>query len=128
MNKTVKYILIAVAIIAALVLIVLAVKYFMDQSAANNQPPVTPPTTGNLIADAFGSLFSGNFFQNLFGGKKCDPNNNCHQKNGDYNLQCCGTASGGWNPSNVDCQNGCDKNKPGYDCNGLPSIDCGFGG
>lgn len=26
------------------------------------------------------------------------------------------------------CVNGCDKTKSGYDCDGFPSVDCGFGG
>jgi len=28
--------------------------------------------------------------------------------------------------SDVQCQDGCDKNNSGYDCNGFPSSDCGF--
>lgn len=30
-------------------------------------------------------------------------------------------------PKPVVCVDGCDQNKPGYDCNGFPDVNCNFG-
>lgn len=131
MNKTVKYILIAVAIVAALALIIFGVKYFIDRSSPSPAPTPAPGSPTNTIVDILGGLFAGGFFGNLFGGgKKCDPNNNCYQKNGEYNLQCCQTSQGGQTFK-------CDCNNPGYTTTGEYKesckegrvnfiIDCGF--
>lgn len=117
MNKTVKWLLIALAIIVALVIIILAIKYFMDQSANNNtQPPVPPVQTGNVITDALSALFSGSFLTNLFGGKKCDPNRPGYQMNGDFNPAKC--------PTGPAQQYKCDCSKPGYTTAGAYKESC----
>lgn len=82
MDKSVKYLLIALAIIAGVVLVIVVIKYFFDQSSST-QPPVQPggppPETSDSIIDTLGNLAS-DFLGNLFGGKKCDPDNPGFQK------------------------------------------------
>lgn len=126
-----KILLVSLVIIGFIILGALAVK-------AATQKPVAPPQPqqGGWLANLIGQVLGGSggsgggWLSNLLGGgNKCDPNKNCYQKNGTYNLQCCQTADGGWNPSNVNCVNGCDQNKKGYDCDGFPDAsNCGFGG
>lgn len=126
-------ILLAILVIIGLIILgALAIK-----ASAPKPTPAPPPQGGGgwlgaLIGQILGGSGGGGngggggWLSNLFGGKKCDPNNNCYQKNGTYNLQCCQTANGGWNPSDVNCVDGCDQNKKGYDCNGFPDTNCGF--
>lgn len=116
MNKTVKWILIAVAIIVAVALIIWAVKSFSKGNGA--QPPSLPsgPPAGPAdgIADVLGNIFNSNFWNQLFAGKKCNPNNPGFQYNGVYNPDKCGTAPG----------LGCDPNRPGWNLGGFMDPSC----
>lgn len=113
MNKTVKWILIALAIIAAIVLIIIGIKYLLEQSAP--PAPAPPPAGGpsNAIVDALGALVAG--LGGLFGGaKKCDPARPGFQKDGVYNPDKCGRAPG------LEC----DPNRPGWNLGGFMDPSC----
>ena len=115
MNKTVKWILIALVIVAALALIIVAIKYFSQPAAT--QPPVPggpPPGPANSIIDILGGLFSGGFFNNLFNGKKCDSARPGFQNNGVYNPDKCGVGVG----------LGCDPNRSGWNLGNFPDPSC----
>lgn len=115
MNKTVKWILIAVLIIA-----VIAFAIYLWQAYQRNQVPVNPnpnpnpqPPTNSLL-DILAGLFSPGWVQNLFGGNKpkCDPNRPGYDIDG-YPKQQCGYNFSGCDPDK------CDTTKSGWN-------QCGF--
>lgn len=116
MNKTVKYILIAVAVIAVIAFAIWGIKSYLDSRVPTTAPPAGPPypTTGNTITDILAGLFSGGFFTSLFAGNKCNPNNPGFQNNGVYNPDKCGRAPG----------LGCDPNRPGWNLGGFMDPSC----
>lgn len=122
MDKTLKWILIAV-----LVFVVIAILIYVFQNANNQpQPPVTQPgqqpAPGNAIANILSGLFSSGWIQNLFGGggmaaPACQANNPGFDNNGYYTRACGGVPGGGGA--------NCNPDKPGKDMNGFNSSQCG---
>lgn len=115
MDKSVKYLLIALGIIAGVVLIIVVIKYFLDQSGGTQPPGPTLDPGNNTNTSLVDSL--GNFVNNFIGGffgSACDKNNLGFQKNGVYNPDKCGR------PANL----ACDPNRPGWNIAGLPDVSC----
>lgn len=116
-NKYVKWGLIILLIIILIVVIVLLVQASKPQV----QPPVGggPTPAGGGIGDLLSGVFGPGWFQNIFsGGSRCDTSRPGFQRNGVYNPDKCGTASGFE----------CDPTRPGYNLQGFPDTNCGFGG
>lgn len=119
MNKTVKWILIAVAALVVIAGIIFAITYFSKKASAPPPPPNQPkPPVSTDILNILGGLFSGDWFKNLFGSgfnfglPKCDPSRPGYTTSGVYDARC--TISSG---------DGCDPNK----CSDQPGLnDCGF--
>lgn len=122
MNKTVKWILIAVAIIAGIALIVVLILNF-------NKPAVQPPNT-NPNSNPSGNIVNvllqnaSNFIKNIFGGSggnmappACQAANPGFDNNGYYTRACGGVPGGGGA--------NCDPDNPGKDMAGFSSSQCG---
>lgn len=73
---------------------------FILYSSTAKATTVTTSGGGGTTTGGLGGLLSGipGWLQGLFGPKK---------------------------PTQTTC---CDESRPGYDCNGFPNADCGFGG
>lgn len=98
-DKTVLYLILGISIVVVAVVIYgLTAKTTTVDS--QGQTVTTHGGLGELLG-SFGSGGLGGFLGGLFGSKPKPI---------------------------VNCVNNCDKNKLGYDCNGFPSSDCGFGG
>ncbi len=122
MNKTVKWIIIAIVVIVALAIAIWAINKFSGPSV---QPPASGPgddsDTGNIFQNIIAGLFSGEWLKNLFGGGQadpaCQPANPGFDNNGFYTRKCGGVPGGGGA--------NCDPDKPGKDMNGFSSTQCG---
>lgn len=113
MNKTVKWILIVVAIIVAIAIIIYAVRSFLPQYPPPGTPPgPPPPPPGNVLDSLISGL--GPWIQNLFFGNQCDPARRGFQKNGVYNPDKCGVGEG----------LGCDPNRSGWNLAGFMDPTC----
>lgn len=99
--KTKKIILISVGIIALLGLAYLIYKLAQPADVAPPTPDGTTTTEKPGLLDTATAFFCKTF-----------PNS-----------KLCGGA--GKKP--VNCISGCDSNRAGYDCNGFPDSNCGFG-
>lgn len=122
MNKTVKWILIAVAIIAVIALIIVLILNFSKPAVTPAPGPSPAPGPGNAIQNILSQLFSSNWITNIFGGSSmaapaCQPNNPGFDNNGYYTRACGGVPGGGGA--------NCDPDNPGKDMNGFNSSQCG---
>lgn len=122
-NKTVKWILIAVLIIAVLAFLI----YLITHWGGQNQPPPapgTPPAPGAGIASILSGFFSSDWVKNLLGGNKnpemgdpaCNKNDPGFDNNGYYTRKCGGIPGGAYN---------CDPDNPGKDMFGFNNSQCG---
>lgn len=110
-TKILTYTIIAIAVIIFGVILyaIFAKKITKTHSSGGG---TTSGGIGNFIISLFGGSggtggTGGGWLSGLFGGGG-------------------GNGSGGGN--GVNCVNGCDQNKSGYDCDGFPdSSNCGFG-
>lgn len=93
-----KWIIVIVAIV-----VLLGIAWFIYKSIPAEEgggaPPVDTTTTHPGLLELASGFVAGGWIKNLFGGGK----------------------------KKVNCVSGCDQNAPGKDCNGFPSVDCGFG-
>lgn len=123
MNKTVKWILIVVAIMAAIALIIVLIMNLSKPAIpANPNPPAGPPSPGTGIQNILSSIFSSDWIKNIFGGGNmappaCQPNNPGFDNNGYYTRACGGVPGGGGA--------NCDPDNPGKDMAGFSSSQCG---
>lgn len=117
MNKTVKWILISVAIIIGIAIIIYAIRSFFPQPVA---PGVPPPPGGPAQVNPIDAIISGlgGWLQNLFTGNQCDPQHPGYTKSGKRDTKCDSVT---YDPSVSLCNpNLCDPARPGYDqCGGF---------
>lgn len=118
MNNTVKWILIVVAIIAAIALIIFLWTQYQN-SKAQTIPPgggTTPPVNNSLLNIVSG-LFNGagGWISNLFGGGSnfglpdCDPLNPGYTTSGKADTRCTTSNGGGCDPTKCSANSGIDQ-------------------
>lgn len=123
MNKTVKWILIAVLVIAVLATIIYLITNW-GKTDENTPPQGGPNPVGTGIAGLLTGLFSSDWIKNLFGGSKdematpaCQNTNPGFDNNGYYTRACGGVPGGGGA--------NCNPDSPGKDMFGFNSTQCG---
>lgn len=129
------FLIVGGSIILALIL------YFTTKSDGKKIPTTNPDGSPDLSPcnpRKSGYTMNGNWSMPCAGGTPNFYNPTCADNNksgldinGNFFILCAGGAPTnppeGWNPNNVKCVQGCDDNNKGNDCDGFPSIDCGFG-
>lgn len=122
MNKTVKWILIAVAIIAAIALIIMLILNLSKPAATVPPNPNPSPSPGSGIPGILNQIFSSDWIKNIFGGGNmappaCQTSNPGFDNNGYYTRKCGGVPGGGGA--------NCNPDDPGKDMNGFKTSQCG---
>lgn len=129
-KQTIKWLIIAVIIIGLIVVALLIAKAAKPRTKTITGGGGTQtPGLGNSLGNILGGVFQGNWWQNIFGGSfslsDCDPNRPGYTKKGKKDTRCTTTNVSGYTLKG-NCVNGCDDGNPGYDCDGFPSVNCGF--
>src|SRR4029078_11420525 len=115
MNKTVKWILIAVLIVVVIAIVILIINHFSKPAApANNTGGGGAMGGGNTnvgagIIDILTGVFNNIFGSNGMADPACDKSNKGYDNNGFYTTKCGGVAGGG--------DGNCDPANPGKDMN-----------
>lgn len=113
-QKTINIIIIVLISIA----IIIGIFAFIQ---SNKQPAPRPDGTlppkqgfGAALGTVLSQAIEGDWWKNLVGQKKCDPNNLGFQIDGVYNPSKCGT------PSGLEC----DPNRAGWNKAGFLDVNC----
>ena len=129
-NKGLKIFLIIFAVVAIIIISAVAVNAMTPKVY---QPP-TPQPAGleGLLAKIFGQLFQsknggGSWWENLFGGKSDYEKNNCDKDKKGYNKNGVLDPSCGGVGSGVCDPFECDKNRPEYNMCGDKGFPCSCG-
>lgn len=93
-----KIFLIVILVIALIIAIVFIARASKPPTTVTVGSSTSTPGLGNSLIGIIAGAIGGGF-ANLFGGGK----------------------------DKVDCVDGCNNNKKGYDCNGFPDVNCDFG-
>lgn len=121
MNKTVKWILIAVAIMAAIAIIIILIVNFTRPAAPPPNTGPVAPGPGSGIPNILSQLFSSDWIKKLFGGGMaapgCQSANPGFDNNGYYTTACGGVPGGGGA--------NCDPANPGFDMDKFKNSQCG---
>lgn len=121
MDKTVKWILIAV-----LIIVVLAFGIYLfttwPRPSTPGPNPAPGPTPGGGLAALLGGFFSSDWIKKLLGGNQmgdpaCQSANPGYDNNGFYTRACGGVPGGG--------TGNCNPDNPGKDMYGFNSSQCG---
>ena len=122
MNKTVKWILIVVLILAVLAFLIYIFTRPSETQPGPNPNPTPAPGPGAGIAGLLAGFFSSDWIKNLLGGNNmanpaCQAANPGYDNNGFYTRACGGVPGGGGA--------NCNPDDPGKDMAGFNSSQCG---